>query len=86
MQQEIETEAEAQRIEYESADIMALKEQSDAELEKAKPALISAIKAVNELNKDDITELKKVSHPVPAVELALKCTLLYLGVQKPDWP
>ena len=59
---------------------------SNAELEKAKPALISAIKAVNELNKDDITELKKVNNPVPAVELALRCTLIYLGYTKQDWP
>ena len=58
---------------------------SNAELEKAKPALVSAIKAVNELNKDDITELKKVNNPVPAVELALRCTLIYLGYTKQDF-
>jgi dynein heavy chain len=30
--------------------------------------------------------LKKVNNPVPAVELALKCTLIYLGYAKHDWP
>jgi len=56
-----------------------LKSISDTELAKAKPALKAAIKAVSELNKDDISELKKVNNPVPAVEIALKCTLTYLG-------
>jgi len=58
---------------------------SDSELAKAKPALKAAIRAVSELNKDDISELKKVNNPVPAVELALKCTLTYLGYTKIDW-
>jgi len=30
--------------------------------------------------------LKKVNNPTPAVELALKCTLIYLGYAKQDWP
>ena len=55
-------------------------------MEKAKPALLSALQAVNELSKDDIMELKKVNNPIPAVELALRCTLIYLGYHKPDWP
>ena len=55
-------------------------------MEKARPALLSALQAVNELSKDDINELKKVNNPVPAVELALRCTLIYLGYHKPDWP
>ena len=55
-------------------------------MEKAKPALLSALQAVNELSKDDIVELKKVNNPIPAVELALRCTLIYLGYHKPDWP
>jgi len=36
-------------------------------LKEAKPALISAEKAVNELSKDDINELKKVSNPTAHV-------------------
>ena len=52
---------------------------------KAKPALVAAEKAVNELNKDDITELKKVNNPIKAVSLALECTLVYLGYKSCDW-
>jgi len=40
---------------------------------------------VNALSKDDITELKKVNNPIPAVYLALECTLIYLGYVKYDW-
>jgi hypothetical protein len=54
-------------------------------LGKAKPALIAAEKAVGELGKDDITELKKVNNPIPAVQLALECTLIYLGYKNLDW-
>ena len=52
---------------------------------KAKPALLAAEKAVGALSKDDIMELKKVNNPIPAVYLALECTLIYLGYVKYDW-
>lgn len=54
-------------------------------LNKAKPALLASEKAISELSKDDINELKKVNNPVPAVLLALECTLIYLGFTKLDW-
>ena len=54
-------------------------------MEKARPALLNAHKAVNELSRADIDELKKVNNPIPAVELALRCTLTYLGHHKIDW-
>lgn len=59
---------------------------SDLELDKAKPALMSAHKAVDELSRDHINELKQFSSPTPPVELTLRCTLYYLGEAKPDWP
>ena len=54
-------------------------------MNKAKPALLASEKAISELSKDDINELKKVNNPVPAVLLALECTLIYLGFTKLDW-
>mgnify|MGYP006126786733 FL=1 len=48
---------------------------------------MAAEKAVSELSKDDITELKKTIAPNSAVKLALECTLVYLGnLGKFDWP
>jgi len=69
----------------EAEEMEKVKEMVDIELEKAKPALLNALKAVNDLSRDDIGELKKVNNPVPAVELALRCTMIYLGYNKPDW-
>jgi hypothetical protein len=46
---------------------------------------LASEKAISELSKDDINELKKVNNPVPAVLLALECTLIYLGFTKLDW-
>jgi hypothetical protein len=48
---------------------------------------MAAEKAVNELHRDDITELKMTKAPNSAVKLALECTLAYLGnMGKFDWP
>jgi hypothetical protein len=44
-----------------------------------------AEKVVNELSKADIDELKKVNAPTPGVQLALECTLIYLGSKEQDW-
>jgi dynein heavy chain len=52
---------------------------------KAKPALLAAEKAVRELSKDDIAELKKVAQPTEAARLALACTLVLLGSKSTDW-
>lgn len=63
------------------------KKEADSKVKAAQPALLAAEKAVNELSKDDITELKKTSSPNSAVKLALECTLAYLGnMGKFDWP
>ena len=49
--------------------------------------MIAAEKAVDELSRDDITELKLTKSPNAAVKLALECTLAYLGYSnKFDWP
>jgi len=70
---------------HEAKQIEALKDEADYQVAKAKPALLAAEKAVNELSKDDIGELKKVNNPIKAVSLALECTLVYLGYKSCDW-
>lgn len=63
-----------------------MKEKADKELAKAKPALEDAEKAVNELNKDDITELKSVKGtPIPVVKMTLDCVLIYFGQKNLEW-
>lgn len=51
-------EHESAYVQAEAAKIDALKKENDHELEKCRPALEEAERAVNELNKDNITELK----------------------------
>lgn len=46
-------------VEIEAQKINQLKKEADVELAKAKPALDEAEKAVNDLSKDDVFELKK---------------------------
>ncbi len=52
---------------------------------KCKPALEEAEKAVGELNKDNITELKTFKSPPAVVELAIKCVFFYLGYPPQEW-
>jgi len=85
-EREQETESEARKVQHEAKQIGKLKEEAEAMLNKAKPALVAAEKAVNELSRDDINELKAVKQPPPAVEPALQATLIYLGHTKYDWP
>jgi dynein heavy chain len=72
-------------VRAETQQIELLKTEAEQELQAAIPALESAIKAVESLSKDDVTELKNVKNPNPGTELALKCVLTYLGVQKYEW-
>ena len=83
---EREVESEARQVNHEAKMIQKLKENADQKVAMAQPALVNAEKAVNELSKADIDELKKVNNPIPAVRLAVDCTLSYLQVNKNDWP
>lgn len=84
-QREQETEREAQSVTLEANEIERLKDEADAQVARAKPALLMAEKAVKELSKDDIAELKKVSNPTDAARAALACTLVLLGSKNTDW-
>jgi len=55
---EATVEEESAFVQYEANKIEVLKKENDVELAKCKPALEEAEKAVGELNKDNITELK----------------------------
>ena len=63
-----------------------IKQEAEAELDKALPHLQKAEQIVNGLSKSDITDLKSTKVPTDQTALALRCVLLYLGYKKPDWP
>ena len=60
--------------------------QADAQqdLDRALPALEKAIKALNALEKKDITEMRAYSKPPEAVQKVMEGVCILLGV-KPDW-
>ena len=60
--------------------------QADAQkdLDRALPALEKAIKALNALEKKDITEMRSYATPPEAVQKVMEAVCLLLGV-KPDW-
>lgn len=62
-----------------------MKKDAEVDLSKAKPALEDAERACNELTKEEITNLKSISSPIPIVETVLKVVLIYLENPKTDW-
>lgn len=84
-QKEAVVEEESAYVQAEANKIEALKRENDIELAKCKPALEEAERAVGELNKDNITELKTFKQPPEVVELVLRCVFLYLGYPKQEW-
>lgn len=77
---------EAENVARKTEEIEMIKRDAEEQLAKAKPHLEKAEQIVNSLNKDDITDLKSTKQPTEHVMLALKCVLLYLQYDKPDWP
>lgn len=63
---------EAQKIE-------AMRVENEAQLADCRPALEEAERAIAELNKNDITELKAYASPPKVVEVALRCVFTFLG-------
>ena len=60
--------------------------QADAQkdLDRALPALEKAIKALNALEKKDVTEMRSYATPPEAVQKVMEAVCILLGV-KPDW-
>lgn len=69
-----------------------IKQEAEAELDKALPHLQKAEQIVNGLNKEDITDLKSTKAPTELVLLSLRCVMLYFshkltkdGDKDADW-
>ena len=82
---EHEAEQEAFKVRTETAEIEKLKLEAESELQAAVPALEAANKAVDQLSKDEVTELKGTKVPPALTEQVIKCVLIYLGYTKIDW-
>ena len=84
-QKESVVEEESAYVQIEANKIDVLKKENDIELEKCKPALEDAEKAINSLSKDDITELRAFKAPPEVVEMVMRCVFLFLGYPKQEW-
>ncbi|XP_053692426.1 dynein axonemal heavy chain 2-like [Sabethes cyaneus] len=73
-----------ERIGAEEIVCKQLADVAEADLEKAMPALNSAIAALDSLNKKDMNEIKSYSRPPVKVEQVLNAVMILLG-KEPTW-
>jgi len=73
------------QIAIDSVEIAATKAEAEAALEEALPALAEAAEALNDLKKEDITELKGFNNPNILVKNACLCVVIMKGIKEVDW-
>jgi dynein heavy chain len=61
------------------------KDEAQEILSQALPALISAKEALNNLNKNDITEIRSFATPPEPVQVVTECVALILGYKEVNW-
>ena len=76
--------AEAAEVDKSTAETQAIKDDAQKDLDQALPALEGATKALNALNKGDITEIKGFKNPPPLVGMTMEVVCILLQ-QKADW-
>lgn len=76
--------AEAAEVDKSTAETQAIKDDAQKDLDEALPALEGATKALNALNKGDITEIKGFKSPPPLVGMTMEVVCILLQ-QKADW-
>ena len=67
-----------------AAEVQVIKDDAQADLDKALPALEAAVTALSSLNKNDITEIKSFAKPPPLVQTTMEAVCILKG-EKPDW-
>ncbi|XP_012280984.2 dynein heavy chain 2, axonemal [Orussus abietinus] len=72
------------RIEEESIECKKLEEIARADLAAAEPALEEAMKALDALNKKDLTEIKSFTRPPMKVEMVMEAVMI-LKNSEPSW-
>ena len=77
-------EEEAKKVTAANDEADAIKLDAQKDLDEALPALESAIKALDSLNKNDITEMKSFAKPPELVQTVMEAVCILKGV-KPDW-
>lgn len=81
MQQVLAEEADVKKY---AAETQAMKDDAQADLDEAMPAVHAAVEALGALNKHDITEIKSFVKPPTLVQKTMEAVNTLLG-EKPDW-
>jgi len=76
-------EVEEEKCSKQAAEANAMKESCEADLAEAMPALEKAVKALKNLKKSDLDEIKVMQRPPPGVKLTMEALCLMFGI-KPD--
>lgn len=74
----------SEKIAEEEVKCRAIAESAQLELDEALPALQDAIKALESLNKKDMTEIKSYSIPPPLVQKVMEAVMILRG-HEPTW-
>ena len=74
----------SRKIEEEEKKCLAIAKEAEMDLASALPALESALREVDKLDRSAITEIKVYSNPPNAVEKVLSCVMIFLGKPQ-DW-
>ena len=72
------------KVKQQQEETSAVQADAQRDLDRALPALDKAIKALNALEKKDITEMRSYATPPEAVQKVMEAVCILLGV-KPDW-
>eukprot|EP01052_Picozoa_sp_SAG31_P002976 SAG31_NODE_109_length_24587_cov_111.480848_7_plen_3254_part_00 len=67
-----------------AAEVQAIKDDAQTDLDKALPALNAAVSALNSLNKGDITEVMGFAKPPPLVQTVMEAVCILKG-EATDW-
>ncbi|KAM4540607.1 dynein axonemal heavy chain 2-like [Fundulus diaphanus] len=74
----------SEKIQVEELQCKAIADNAQRELDKALPALEEALKALESLNKKDMTEIKSYGRPPALVETVMHAVMTLLG-KEPTW-
>ena len=74
----------SEKIGEEEVKCRAIAENAQLDLDEAVPALQEAIKALESLNKKDMTEIKTYGRPPPLVEKVMEAVMILKG-NEPTW-
>jgi dynein heavy chain, axonemal len=85
-EQERQVEEEEKIVSAQAVSVKVIKDQVEAQLEEARPAMLQAEAALGVLDDKDLNEVRGFPNPPEVVKMTLEAVLIYLQSAKTDWP